>query len=152
VGHGVGHPAPAGWRGSRTGRNAWHATLRVPCGESVTDRPRGATLRRLRAQVLARDGYVCGRCGGAIPPGASPMTPLGVTLGHVVPHAQGGPDTLGNLRPEHRACNLGQRYSTALVAPLARVQRSDGSGRTNHVNVLVVGGPRTNGHSCGGSF
>jgi 5-methylcytosine-specific restriction endonuclease McrA len=54
------------------------------------------------------------------------MTPLGLTLGHIVARAQGGADTLPNLRPEHRACNLGGLYSTALVAPLARVQRGQG--------------------------
>jgi len=83
-------------------------------------RPTGHTLRRLRALVVARDGPVCGRCGGTIDTGISGLHPRGLTLGHVHDRALGGPDTIDNLRPEHRACNLGALHPRALTHPLVR--------------------------------
>lgn len=53
----------------------------------------------LRAAVLARDGLVCGICGGNVLAGD-------VHLDHVHPFARGGPTTLANLRVTHAACNI----------------------------------------------
>jgi 5-methylcytosine-specific restriction endonuclease McrA len=96
----------------------------------MDDRPRGATLRRLRGQVVARDGLVCGRCHQAIAPHLSGLHPMGLTLGHVIPRHLGGVDTVGNLQPEHRVCNLGDRHPGALVGPLPRAHgRGQGGSR-----------------------
>jgi 5-methylcytosine-specific restriction endonuclease McrA len=75
--------------------------------ESEVARRRGkAIVRRLRPQVLARYGHVCGICRKPIPPDVSPNDPHAMTMDHIVPYAQGGQDTLRNLWPAHRACNV----------------------------------------------
>lgn len=63
------------------------------------ERGQHARKRALRAQVLADHGHECGRCHQPIEPGQA------WELGHVVPHAHGGPFTRTNLRPEHKTCN-----------------------------------------------
>ena len=83
-------------------------------------RPSGATLRRLRAFVVARDGAVCARCGFTIDMGLSGNHPRGFTLGHAWDRAKGGPDDASNLRPEHRECNGRALYPRALTRPLVR--------------------------------
>jgi hypothetical protein len=55
--------------------------------------------RELRRRVIARDGLVCGICGGGVEPGD-------VHLDHIVPFSHGGPTTAENLRVTHRLCNL----------------------------------------------
>jgi 5-methylcytosine-specific restriction endonuclease McrA len=59
------------------------------------ERDRGATWKRLRAAVMARDGGRCVWCG-------APAS----HADHVVPRSMGGPDTLANLVAACRACNL----------------------------------------------
>jgi 5-methylcytosine-specific restriction protein A len=60
------------------------------------DRPGSTTAwRALRAQVLARDHYVCWICGR---PGAD-------SADHLVRVADGGGDELANLRAAHLSCN-----------------------------------------------
>jgi len=63
-------------------------------------------MRTMRAEVIARLGNVCRRCGQAIDLTLPGVHPDGLTLGHIIPAAQGGGDELGNLGPEHRRCNL----------------------------------------------
>lgn len=85
-----------------------------------TPHPSGATLRRLRALVVARDGAVCARCDMTINLGLSGLHPRGLTLGHAHDRAKGGTDDPSNLRPEHRVCNLRGLNPRALTHPLVR--------------------------------
>lgn len=55
----------------------------------------GRYAAELTAATLALKGTVCVLCGLD---GAS-------TADHAIPRSQGGPDTLDNLDPAHRACN-----------------------------------------------
>lgn len=70
-------------------------------------------------------GYRCGRCLRWIDPTLSGLHPLGGTIGHVRPLADGGTDHLENLRPEHRTCNLSAGRRDAPIAtepePVARI-------------------------------
>jgi 5-methylcytosine-specific restriction endonuclease McrA len=66
---------------------------------SATARGLGARYQRRRPYILARDGYVCGLCGGL---GAD-------TVDHIVPRALGGTDDDANLRAAHGRCNSGRR-------------------------------------------
>lgn len=68
-------------------------------------RRRGAMPRGLFAEVLARDGLVCGIC-------ADPVAPNDVHIDHVRPIALGGETVAENLRVTHRGCNLakGSRF------------------------------------------
>ena len=54
--------------------------------------------KRHRAAVLARDGHVCGICGGEI-------EPSDVSIDHITPVSLGGSDDLDNLQPAHKSCN-----------------------------------------------
>jgi 5-methylcytosine-specific restriction endonuclease McrA len=58
-----------------------------------------AHKRRLRRQVIARDGLVCWLCQDPI------ASESDVTLDHVDPQANGGHHKLENLRPAHLFCN-----------------------------------------------
>lgn len=53
----------------------------------------------LRNLVIARDGYVCGICGGDVHPDD-------VHLDHIQPVSKGGPTTFENLRVTHSFCNI----------------------------------------------
>lgn len=53
--------------------------------------------RRLRAQVLERDGHACTICG---------TTEGQLIAHHIVPFDKGGPDTLDNLSTVCRACHI----------------------------------------------
>lgn len=53
---------------------------------------------RLRPLVIARDGLVCGICGGAVADDE-------VSIDHIYPRSKGGPTTMANLRVAHRRCN-----------------------------------------------
>jgi 5-methylcytosine-specific restriction endonuclease McrA len=87
---------------SRDCSDAWHrgrGTERVRrCGK---DR-----VRRLRPQVLERDGYVCGICRLPIRRDVDVQHPLALTIDHIMPLAAGGSDRLDNLQPAHRQCNV----------------------------------------------
>jgi 5-methylcytosine-specific restriction endonuclease McrA len=64
-----------------------------------------AEYRRVRDEVLATYGPVCiyPWCGQPIDLEPGTRDPL--ELAHVIPHADGGPFTVENLRPAHRSCN-----------------------------------------------
>lgn len=66
----------------------------------------GQTLRVIRAQLILRDGPYCGRCSTWIDTTLTGLQPDGPTIGHVIPVAEGGTDSIDNLRLEHRRCNL----------------------------------------------
>jgi 5-methylcytosine-specific restriction endonuclease McrA len=67
-------------------------------GELVSPTPRGAMTRKRRAELLLVFDGRCAKCGGKI-------TEPGWVANHITPLAQGGPDTLGNLEPLHKACD-----------------------------------------------
>ena len=80
-------------RESSEAQNGRRARERVTAGWSwETNNTR---RRAVTAQVLATQGTVCHLCRK---PGAD-------TADHLSPRAAGGSNTLGNLRPAHRACN-----------------------------------------------
>lgn len=53
---------------------------------------------RLRAEVIERDGRVCGICGGSIEGK--------LHIDHIYPVARGGKTILENLQPAHPRCNM----------------------------------------------
>jgi 5-methylcytosine-specific restriction endonuclease McrA len=61
--------------------------------------------RRLRAHVLATKPNVCAWCGDPIDLTLSGNHPLGPSVDHILPRAQGGRDVPSNLQPMHRRCN-----------------------------------------------
>lgn len=87
-----------------------HGAALVPALRPRRARP--ATLRRaaryipvtVRRAVIARDGHVCGICGGTC---TTPTDngPRGLTLDHLIPVSRGGSGTLENLRVACRSCN-----------------------------------------------
>ena len=56
--------------------------------------------RKLRVEVLERDGYLCQLC-------FDPRVPAD-SADHIVPLVAGGPSVLENLRAAHRGCNTGR--------------------------------------------
>lgn len=70
----------------------------------MADRIRSAAARRLRAFVLARDGYRCQNCGGHA-----------TEAGHIIPILFAPERQLdpANLRALCRPCNLGERDRSA---------------------------------------
>lgn len=63
--------------------------------------------RKLRAQVLTRDAWTCRTCGVTTHPKCSANgCGLDACAGHIVAHADGGPDTMANLVCQCRSCNL----------------------------------------------
>ena len=67
--------------------------------------------KRVRAQVLERNGYTCQMCGaGAGDPDAeNPGRTVRLHMGHIVDKSHGGRDTLSNLRVLCSTCNQGAR-------------------------------------------
>jgi 5-methylcytosine-specific restriction endonuclease McrA len=69
---------------------------------------------KLRAEVLARNGYTCQSCGlgpDEIDPATGRKTRL--HLGHIVDKSLGGKDELSNLRTLCSTCNQGAKNITA---------------------------------------
>lgn len=80
-------------------RSNW--TKRPDRSGSTTKRGYGHAWRKLRAQVLERDGYLCVACqqaGRYVP---------ATDVDHIVPKSKGGTDELSNLQslcnPHHKA-------------------------------------------------
>lgn len=72
------------------------------CRITINPRPwsprRPAIPAAIRRAVRLRDGNTCQLCGGEVTEGD-------VDLDHILPWAQGGPDTVENLRVTHSQCN-----------------------------------------------
>ena len=73
----------------------------IRCAAGIADRlfrfppaSRSPIPPRLRAEVIARDGYLCGICGADVPL-------EDVHLDHIKPLSRGGPTNLTNLRVTH---------------------------------------------------
>ena len=60
---------------------------------------------RSRARVLAAPVLRCHLCNALIDKSLRAPHPLSASVDHVVPHALGGADDPGNLRPAHLSCN-----------------------------------------------
>lgn len=60
-----------------------------------------AVPKRLRFEVLRRDGHTCRYCGGSAPD-------VHLTVDHVIPVSLGGRDEAGNLVTACRDCNAGK--------------------------------------------
>ena len=67
--------------------------------------------RRIRAQVLERNGYTCQMCGAGAgdPDEENPGRKIRLHIGHIIDRAQGGSDELSNLRALCSTCNQGAR-------------------------------------------
>lgn len=63
-----------------------------------------ATRDRHRA-TIARGRPPCAICGQPIAYDAPHLDPASFVVDHIVPLHHGGPDTLANKQPAHRACN-----------------------------------------------
>ncbi len=64
-----------------------------------------AVSKRVRFEVLHRDGHTCRYCGAAAPD-------VRLTVDHVIPHALGGRDDPTNLVTACAACNSGKSSTT----------------------------------------
>lgn len=60
---------------------------------------------RLQQSLIARDGKVCHYCGRPLQDSISGYNEDGISLDHVVPQANGGPDSIDNLVLACRRCN-----------------------------------------------
>lgn len=90
---------------------AWASMLAGATGWLSAMRPKKLPKRSNKHElVLARDGNLCFYCG----------QPLGddVTMEHLIPTSQGGPNTIHNLVACHAACNL-QAGPKSLLQKLA---------------------------------
>ncbi|MCY4596349.1 MAG: HNH endonuclease [Bryobacterales bacterium] len=67
--------------------------------------------KRIRAQVLERNGYTCQMCGAAAgdPDNQNPGRTVRLHIGHIVDRSYGGKDELSNLRALCSACNQGAK-------------------------------------------
>ena len=100
------------------------------CGDSCTRRARkhiGNAQRRMRvpdqmeaisrADVYARDGWVCQLCGEPVDPEREYPDPLAASLDHVVPLSRGGTHESTNLQLAHLGCNARARDVKANLDP-----------------------------------
>lgn len=56
-------------------------------------------------ELLKRDGYTCGICGGEIPAEAEYGSPLYPHIDHIIPLSKGGLHSYSNTHPAHSSCN-----------------------------------------------
>lgn len=66
----------------------------------------GRKIRALANQVVGMYGAVCWLCKQPIDLSVDRREPGGMSVDHVIPRSKGGGDSLDNLRPAHRACNV----------------------------------------------
>ena len=110
-----------------------------------------AISRRLRAQVLERNGYTCVMCGAAAgePDERNPNRKVRLHIGHIKDRSHGGTDTLNNLRALCSTCNEGAQ-NLAQEPPswtfvLAQVRRASIDDQKKVLNWLLKkfrGAPR----------
>lgn len=74
----------------------------------------GDKVARWRALVLATYGATCWLCGQPIDTRRRWPDPASLSLDHVRRRADGGHDSLDNLRPAHLRCNCGRRDTGCL--------------------------------------
>lgn len=76
-----------------------------------------AITKRLRYEILRRDGHACRYCGAKAPD-------VELTVDHVTPKALGGTDDPANLVAACRACNTGKASSSPDAAMVADVDQA----------------------------
>lgn len=81
-----------------------------------------AISKRLRYEVLRRDGHACRYCGARAPHAV-------LTVDHVVPVALGGADTADNLAAACEDCNSGKSSTMPLAEQVAEVAARDAEWR-----------------------
>lgn len=86
-------PRPLAWLPSR-GWYEWHWSRGIDPEAKREPLPYGT-----REAVIARDGYVCGLCGGDVEPDD-------IHIDHVKPYSKGGDHRMSNLQVAHSLCNL----------------------------------------------
>lgn len=85
-----------------------------PGSDSKSNSPRRAITKRVRYEVLNRDGNACHYCGGRPPE-------VRLVLDHVLPVSLGGTDEPSNLRAACTDCNSGKASSHPNAATVAQV-------------------------------
>ena len=92
----------------------------------------GSISKRLRAQVLERNGYTCQMCGIAAGDPTDDGRKARLHVGHIVDRSHGGPAALGNLRALCSECNQGAINVTQeppsyvwLISQVRRASESD---------------------------
>jgi 5-methylcytosine-specific restriction endonuclease McrA len=93
-------PAPPQWITFHDDAGRPLASIRSRAWHEWQLRREGRTLNaEQREAVIARDGYVCGLCGGVV-------EPTDVHIDHIWPRSLGGSNALDNLQVAHASCNL----------------------------------------------
>jgi 5-methylcytosine-specific restriction endonuclease McrA len=59
----------------------------------------------INRQIAERDGWICHLCGESIDPNLDRNADMALSVDHIIPKSQGGPDTPDNLKAAHRKCN-----------------------------------------------
>lgn len=80
----------------------------VPKIKAANGRKRNTISARVKRAVYARDNWACWLCGMGITPRVDPdaLEDWSPCVDHVVPHSQGGSDSIENLRAAHHWCNV----------------------------------------------
>jgi len=64
----------------------------------MTARPKTSRAKRIRIELLERDGTCCKLCGHEMPEGDR-------TIDHIIPRSEEGNNDISNLQLAHAACN-----------------------------------------------
>jgi hypothetical protein len=91
------------WTSSRPGQVYCAADCRTAFRRGLRG---GGLSAKQRARVKERDGWRCYLCGLDVPRDARWPDSSAGTIDHVIPVAQGGPNTMSNLRLAHWICNV----------------------------------------------
>lgn len=81
----------------------------------------GRKVAALRAAVVATYGTRCVHCGEVIDLTVPSTSPMGLSVEHLQPRAQGGTDEITNLRPSHLHCNTARQ-----ARPIGAIRRAEG--------------------------
>ena len=79
---------------------------------------RNTALRDRHRASIRRGEPPCSLCGQAIDYSLPHLDPGAYVVDHVIPLAKGGPDTIANKAPAHRACNRTKSDRVNTVQPL----------------------------------
>lgn len=66
----------------------------------------GRNVRKTMLLLYSVYGTRCAKCGQGINIGLRYPHPMSGSIGHQLPQARGGSDSIENLRPEHLRCNV----------------------------------------------